>query len=700
MTNDSLFSGALNRLRLPQLLGRQLSPKKKRPKSSDTALVGGEFVDVKMGKSNKFDYTNRSNSGPKLGQIIGCALQKEAEKVKKDGERHLQKARKQSTDSIDGDSDINSTTHIIDLKAPNKELGDHGVCALADGLEVALKSGTSIASLALEDLNISGNGITTASLARLALIVSQAKYNLKTVNLTNNNIRVETDEQAQQWQAFLRAFEGCLRLRRLDLSSNPLGPRAFEVFARAHVLERPIDPTHPAGEGSVLSLVSEHDDDDDDETFTNGQLTAKPTMADARLMKRRCGLRSLPYLTLHEVGLDDAGALWLSYIIQDHHYPNQLMDELNATNAESLIKSYQQDTNSRGIDWVENKTVGKEGLHLLEKTEALRRQDMLDDRATLTGSPVEEEDGTPGEEGRSMRRSTERRVSRAAQGDRRVSIRSIRTDDGGEHEATELETSRRRIQRHIIAHHGVHTVELWNAALKVFRASRLLLYIAPDSRQYHTGEPLFDMPSASPENGSVTVRPPTPADSPVTSSPPSLSVDTAKANKVKAKDRASYASKLVATPNGTAGEPELAITDGTNTPTTPLRLQKPTHRKGAFGEGTDLDTVTEKLNVCIVRDDSPDRFVRYQHARIAEAGRSFRSRSVACHLPIDIIEYLICFVVTQRERGVLSREQMIAAIERGQMKGTLMAEREWLRKDESAQVWMLLNSIHCLTYGE
>ncbi|KAK3707909.1 hypothetical protein LTR37_011761 [Vermiconidia calcicola] len=698
MTNDSLFSGALNRLRLPQLLGRQLSPKKKRSKSSHTALVDGDFVDVKMGKSNKFDYTNRSNSGPKLGQIIGCALQKEAEKVKKDGDRHLQKARKQSTDSVDGESEINSTTHIIDLKAPNKELGDHGVCALADGLEVALESGSSIASLALEDLNISGNGITTASLARLAPIIEQAKYNLKTINLTNNNIRVETDEQAQQWQEFLRAFEGCLRLRRLDLSSNPLGPRAFEVFARTHVLERPIDPIHPAGEASVLSLVSEHDDDKDSHT---GQVTAKPTMADARFMKRRCGLRSLPYLTLHEVGLDDAGALWLSYVVQGHHYPNQLMDELNATNAESLIKTYQQDTDSRGIDWTKNKTLGKEGLHLLEKTEALRRQTMLDDRTMLTGSLVEEEDGTSAaEEGHSMRRFTERRTSRASQSNKRVSICSIRTDDGGEHEATELENSRRRVQRHIIAHHGVHTVELWNAALKVFRASRLLLYMAPDSRRYHTGELPFYMPSASPETGPVTVRPPTPADSPVTSSPPPLSIDTAKANKAKACDRASYASKLVATPNGTAGEPELAITEVTNTPTTPLRLQKPTHRKGAFSEGTDLDTVTEKLDVLIVRDNSLERFVRYQQARVAGSVRCLRDTSVACHLPVHIIEHLISFVMSEREIGLLSRLQICAAVERGQRRDTLMAEREWLRKDESAQVWMLLDSMHCLTYGE
>ncbi len=29
-----------------------------------------------------------------------------------------------------------------------------------------------------------------------------------------------------------------------------------------------------------------------------------------------------------------------------------------------------------------------------------------------------------------------------------------------------------------------------------------------------------------------------------------------------------------------------------------------------------------------------------------------------------------------------------------------MEEKEWLRKDESAQVWWLLDSLNCLSYSE
>ena len=661
-----------------------------------------------MGKSNKFDYTNRSNSGSKLGHIIGTALQKEAEKAKKDAGKHLEKARKQSTGSTGGSSDCGGLNpHIIDLKAPSKSLGDDGVCALADGLEIALKSGTDVASLALEDLNLSGNGITTISLARLAPIIELAKYDLKTLNVSGNNIKVESDEEAQQWEAFLRAFKDCLKLRRLDLSSNgELGVRAMEVLARMHVSEEPITPMPPGGEASVLSLISDHSDGNDDrstrhcEEANEDGAEVGPSMANARLIKRRCGLRSIPYITLHHVGLNDAGALWLSYVVDDHHYPSQLIDELNATNADSLVKTYQQGTHSRGIDWSSNKTLSKEGGQLLDKSEALRSHTMLDDTTRMADSPlVEDHSRMLGAEGQARRRSLERRHSLAPQGDRSSSIRSIRTADGGEHEATELESARKRLQRYVIAHDGAGSVELWTAALTMFRASRIMLYVTPSSRQYYTGEPCFKLPDAD-VPASTIVPPPSPTDSPVSSSP-QLTIDTANATVHSSTDKASYAATLVAGTNGIAGEPELAITEVTNTPTTPLRLQRPTHRKGAFSEGTVLQTVTEKLEVLVVRDASPERFVRHQQRRIAEAaskGQIFRNTNVPSHLTIEVMLRIVRFAMTGREMAVMSEQQRRAAVERGQSRETLTVEREWLKKDESAQVWMLLDSIDCLAY--
>ncbi|KAI7118595.1 hypothetical protein KC343_g15675, partial [Hortaea werneckii] len=118
--------------------------------STEDLAVSNESVADDMGKSNKFDFSNRPNSGVKLGNSIASALIKEAEKL-------ITKARKQSTDSSAA-SEKDSSSHCIDLQAPKKALGDDGLAALADGLESALRRGNDLASLALEDLNLSENG--------------------------------------------------------------------------------------------------------------------------------------------------------------------------------------------------------------------------------------------------------------------------------------------------------------------------------------------------------------------------------------------------------------------------------------------------------------------------------------------------------------------------------------------------------------
>lgn len=697
MRSKRFITEALNKFQSP-LRGSLRGKKSKGSSTAGQAFII-DFCDAdSMGKSNKFDYTNRPNSGPKLGQIIGAALQKEVEKAKKEAETSLHKARKQSGDSAGLTVEFSSNKHIIDLKAPNKELTDDGVCALADGLEIALKSGDSNASLALEDFNLSGNGITTKSLARLAPIIEAARYDLKTINLSNNKICVENDEQAQHWETFLQAFKCSLKLRRLDLSGNvQLGSRAMEIFARVHSMEPPIEPVPSAGETSVLSLVEEGDEHfaqsaESFDVFGESSGNRRHQMTAGRLIKRRQGLRSIPYITFNNTGMDDAGALWLSHIMVDHHYPNQLMDEVNATNADSAIKTYQQDTDSHGIDSADNANLGKEGRLLLEKTESLRRQKLLEDNATVAST-------APSEEAEAPRRSIDRRHSRAATGDRRVSIRSIRTDDGGEHEATEMESLQRKIQRHIIEQGHLHGVELWHTALSVLRTSRMLLFIAPIYRRYYIGPAKFKMPKLEMPDA-VTVQPPSPTDTPNAGSPRALSIDATKGSKAAPLERPSYGAKV----SGAAGQdstdlPESPLSEVTNFPVTPLLKQKRTHRQGAFSEGTDLDGVTNKLNDLIANAGSPDSFILYQQQRIVQTDYSFRNTAMPCQLPFHLLRRIAMYAVGGKETNVLSPRQLHTAINRGQNRETLSAEREWLKRDESAQLWMMLDSLRCLAYG-
>ena len=361
---------------------------------------------------------------------------------------------------------------------------------------------------------------------------------------------------------------------------------------------------------------------------------------------------------------------------------------------DSAIKTYQQEANFKGLDWSENETLGKEGLQLLEKTEFVRRQNMLEDGATIASSIMNDVDSVLGDTEHDRRRSIEEGPPKVKEGSRRVSIRSIRTNDGGEHEATELESARKKLKRHIIAHDGASSVELWRSSLTFFRASRILLWCSPVERVHYTAAALFESTDTT-ESSLVEHQ--------AEKSRETLEVDTARITSHSHMNRGSYASKLVGDTHD-SGETDIALTDVTNTPLTPMILQKPTHRKGGLGENSGcLDSVTDKLSGQAAQDENPLRFVRYQEhkqSKAAEQGRQFRDTRAACHLPKDVMDYILQSLLSDREIAVMSEEQREAAIARGQDRDTLMVEREWLKKDESAQTLMLLDSIDCLAYRQ
>jgi hypothetical protein len=126
-------------------------------------------------KSNKFDFTNRGSLGLKMGQIIGNALEKEADKILKDVLKQSRPNRRQSdtTTSVGAADTYTHITHL-DIRAPCKELGDEGCFAMIAGLKTALSNSTARVGLALEDLNLTNNNITTAALERLAPVITLA----------------------------------------------------------------------------------------------------------------------------------------------------------------------------------------------------------------------------------------------------------------------------------------------------------------------------------------------------------------------------------------------------------------------------------------------------------------------------------------------------------------------------------------------
>ncbi|TKA37466.1 hypothetical protein B0A49_13573, partial [Cryomyces minteri] len=165
-----------------------------------------------MGKSNKFDYSTRGSQGVKLGEIVSKDLHKRAQTYSKKNKDQQAK-----------------TDPTVELLLNGRELTDAGMEKIAAGLlhpEVRQWR-------RLEVVNLSGNAITTNALAMLAPVVADARFELRDLDLSKNDIRVTTDEEAQDWELFLRSFEDCRTLRCLDLSDNPLGgSRAFEIMAR------------------------------------------------------------------------------------------------------------------------------------------------------------------------------------------------------------------------------------------------------------------------------------------------------------------------------------------------------------------------------------------------------------------------------------------------------------------------------------
>lgn len=677
-----------------------------------------------MGKSNKFDYTNRNSSGAKLGDSVGKALIKEAKKIESDAQKHSSGRRSTSGTGHSSESkDVSS--HKIDLKAPSKQLGNEGIFALADGLEAALSSRSGDVCLQLEDLNLADNGLTTHSLARLAPIILLARYDLKTLNLSDNAIVIETDEEAHDWEVFLQAFRPCRRLRRLDFCGNALDAKAFEILLRVYSQEPKIDPLPPGGLQSVISLADEEIQNPDDEgrrrissqrQRASSDVPAEEydqetdfTLAKGRVLAMRCGLRSTPYLTLQNVSMTDAAALWLSYIVCDHYYPVQLIDDLNAALASSAIRAYQQDADTQGLDWDRNDgSLGKDGAQLLKRTELLRRQRFCEELDAMTSSMTSEISDSYDLSDQAITEQitpTKRRTSRAVSGGRRFSMRSgMSLDD--EIEMTEIDSARRKIQRHIIATSGAGSVELWRAALAVVISSRLLLVLAPTSHNSYTGETMFEVAteqkvSSESRSDSVTKEPDETQTSLLPESfsqPLEIEITT---RQTRSRARSNAVSWVTQPSSDLDEEPPLTVYDNTNM----LAATKMPPKE-------DFPAFVDRLDALVIRGKSRD-YLAYQHQRIEQQRQKatnyhqecpanpYRSETTPCHLPQALVEKILALAMFDKKAinlNILSPQQRRVAVRWGQDRATIKRELEWRRKDESAQIWMLLDGVGCLTY--
>ena len=295
----------------------------------------------------------------------------------------------------------------LELDVSGKKIEDEGVSEIISALEEVARDNGSGSCYKIEELNFSQNMITTKTLAQLASIIHAARFDLQVLDLSHNKITVQTDAEARDWETFLESFRHCFCLRRLDLSgSNLSGPRAFEILARVYSRQIPADPADlKVLSSSVISMsdsdttvvldrtkaLSVDDVGTDSRRSSRALSSSKLSLSQGTFLTRQCGLRAVPYLVFRGVSLTNAGALFLSYLLALHYFPDQLMTGLRAAPAESKREEYSQEyPGGKGIIYLPHDQLSKCGSEVLESAEHARTALLAGDDVDTSNDEISE----------------------------------------------------------------------------------------------------------------------------------------------------------------------------------------------------------------------------------------------------------------------------------------------------------------------
>lgn len=338
----------------------------------------------------------------------------------------------------------------------------------------------------LEELCLRDCQIDSRCLLHLARIISLAAYDLRDLDLSENQIKVTTHEEVAAWGAFLNAFSNCCVLRRIDLSENLLGPRAFEVLARVYANDDPVDlvlsdSVEKSAENSTRSLRSPSQGGDEltkqmrrlgiATNMERGQRRIESVVVDQtepgsslghaeplNIYLTTKGLRSVPYLILSNTGMTEACALHLSYVIGGHNMPEKLLCRVPVAKAgphTQQLLAYDSETRCRGIVYLPNSHLGGAGMKVLELAEAVREglcEDFdLDDDEEGFGDVVHKPKSA--ENGRKI-------SDPASKYGNKICI------------SVELDRARSRIQGNVLQEFGPGSNDLWRTALKMLTLCR------------------------------------------------------------------------------------------------------------------------------------------------------------------------------------------------------------------------------------
>ncbi|KAI9751370.1 MAG: hypothetical protein M1835_001225, partial [Candelina submexicana] len=450
-----------------------------------------------MGKLN---YTNRKVEGAKLGQIVEKDLLKRIP------------PRPGSNAAI--------RDPFVDLNVMGKHLSDEGVLPVVNGLFAAYSHTEGLPILHLEELHLADNDLTALCLISLSAVIRLGSEDLQDIDLSQNNISVVTDNDIFAWESFLTSLKDCAVLRRLDLSGNPLGPRAFEVLVRAYSREEPLEISVSVknDEGRITSVDASSCDEEEAppshklkaltlDTERTSQHSSSPAASTPRTrgshkssstvgtpaQSTPCscrsakyvttrGIRSVPYIILSNTSMTDICALHLSHILTCHHLPERLLARVPPAKAgppAQQLEAYDMNSGCQGIVYLPNNAISSAGERLLEIAEHARGS--LSEGSTIDVFTEEIAIRTSAARLRRASSAVNGTSSPGRAAGRRHSTLSITgielaasSMDGTAIDA-EFERARSKIQGNTLRDFGTQSVDLWRIAMKTLVLARAVL---------------------------------------------------------------------------------------------------------------------------------------------------------------------------------------------------------------------------------
>ena len=391
-----------------------------------------------------------------------------------------------------------------------------------------------------------------------------------------------------------------------------------------------------------------------------------PTFAATR------GLRSVPYLILSDTGMTETCALHLSFIVEGHHVPGQLLTHVPLAKAGThtqQIMGYNE-SQCRGIIYHPNTSLGNTGLKVLELAERRRDQQRCEMNEADVGSPSSLSDTTQSPRRTSVNTIGIGNITAAKR--RRSTQTGDLIDDGIE---AELDRARSRIQGNTLQDAGLQSNDLWRAALRLLAIGR---HVPPQSDR------------------KVQPTPSAPA------APTALAVPKAKAPIVK-----TLTIPGVSKPKALKLLTPLTTEKDPNQPINPWKTNPWNKNPWNTDLGKKGDGIPPTPNVIPPTPPTPPSPKTETETEtkspkaVAEKTQLLRTEKVyRAKLPRGFSDAIWAKILGHLvgADGILSDDQQLSVLRYAIDRNTLSKEREALGLTFATQIWRILEATGCLTY--